>query len=138
MTRTLAESAGVTILTLIMVSQAQAPITLAHLTAQAETTSAAHLQYMIARDTRDRLEGEAAAAYSRWQELTQLAIWYYGAGDYLRGDYYQVSAIGEQTTYDRLVAELRAALDDVETKWQAYCREFAQLQAMLEAYRNQG
>lgn len=121
----------------MVVASAEAAITLEQLQQQAAVTSAAHLQYSIAWDEQNQLVSQAEAAWNRWQSLTELAVLYYGGGDYVRGDYYQLAAVKEQIEYDRLMALIPPKMNDVENKWQAYRREFERLQAMLAAYRSQ-
>lgn len=119
------------------VASAEAAITLEQLQQQAAVTSASHLQYSIAWDEQNALVSQAEAAWNRWQSLTALAIMYYSGGDYVRGDYYQLAAVREQTEYDRLMALIPPKMADVENKWQSYRREFEKLQAVLAAYRSQ-
>lgn len=114
-----------------------ASITIAQLQAQATVTEGALLQYSIAKDEQAALVPQADAAWARWKQLTELAVLYYGAGDFIRGDYYQLAAVSEQETYDRLIVAIQTKMVDVEAKWQAYRREFERLQAMLATYRKQ-
>lgn len=114
---------------------ASAAITIGHLQQQATVTEGALLQYSIAKDEQAALVPQADAAWARWQQLTALAVLYYGAGDFNRGDYYQLASVAEQATYDRLIAAIQTKMVDVEAKWQTYRREFERLQAMLAAYK---
>ena len=98
------------------VAQAEAAITLEQLRAQADKTAAAHLQYSIANDALTGLGNLQRAAYNRWQALTSLAVAYYAAGDYDRGDQYQLAAIVEQAEYDRLTALIPTKEQEVENK----------------------
>ncbi len=125
------------IIVMVLCATASAAITVEQLQAQATVTEGALLQYSVAKDEQAAMVPQAEAAWSRWQQLTQLAVLYYGAGDFNRGDYYQLAAVAEQATYDRLIIAIQAKMVDVEAKWQTYRREFERLQAMLEAYRNQ-
>ena len=122
---------------MVLCATANAAITIAQLQAQATATEGALLQYSLSKDEQAALVPQADAAWARWQQLTALAVLYYGAGDFNRGDYYQLASVAEQATYDRLIAAIQTKMVDVEAKWQTYRREFERLQAMLAAYRSQ-
>lgn len=132
------KTAAVFVILMVLCATASAAITIEQLQAQATVTEGALLQYSVAKDEQAAMVPQADAAWVRWQQLTELAILYYGAGDFNRGDYYQLAAVAEQSTYDRLIAAIQTKMVDVEAKWQAYRREFERLQAMLATYRSQG
>lgn len=122
---------------MVLCATVNAAITIEQLQAQATATEGALLQYSIAKDEQAALVPQAEAAWARWQQLTALAVLYYGAGDFTRGDYYQLAAVAEQATYDRLIVAIQSKMVEVEAKWQTYRREFERLQAMLATYRSQ-
>lgn len=118
-------------------SQTEAAITLAQIARQHEVTSGSLLRYNIANDELHVLESQQQAAWNRWQALSGLAVLFYSAGDYQRGDMMQSAAVVEQAEYNRVTALLPAKRADVENAWQSYLREYERLNAMLMAYRNQ-
>lgn len=130
------KSAAVFAIMMVLCATASAAITVEQLQTQATLTEGALLQYSVAKDEQVALVPQADAAWVRWQQLTTLATLYYGCGEYIRGDYYQLAATREQAEYDRLITAIRLKATDVESKWQTYRREFERLQAMLAAYRS--
>lgn len=118
-------------------AHAEAAVTLADLNLQTQRTIAAQQAYTLAVDEFSNLTSQVHGAFNRWQTLRALAISYYAAGDYFRGDLYAVAAQVEQWEYDRLTALVPTKQAEVDDKKQAYLREYARLNAMLDAYDRQ-
>jgi hypothetical protein len=119
------------------VTQAEAAITLADLNVQAQQTIGALNASTLATDEFTALTGQVHGAFNRWQSTWALSLAYYSAGDLYRGDMYAAAATVDQGEYDRLMALVPAKQIDVENKRQAYLREYARFNAMLDAYDRQ-
>lgn len=119
---------------MLLCATAHATITLADLNVQAEKTIGALNASTLATDEFTSLTGQIHGAFNRWQSTWALSLAYYAGGDLTRGDMYAAAATLEQNEYDRLMALVPAKQIDVENKRQAYLREYARFNAMLDAY----